>query len=59
MILLSISACSLTDKYQSFEKTVVFMFRVEDKGTVKAVQAWTIPEGFRRLRLPDMKVIGT
>ena len=61
MIFLSISVCSLTGKYQSFGKTAVFMFRVEDKGTVKAIplQAWTGPEGFRRFRLTDLKIIGT
>ena len=58
---LSITACSLTDNYQSFEKTVLFMFRVEDKGTIKAVpvQALTGLEGFRSFRLPDLKIIGT
>jgi len=31
------------------------------KGKVKAIplQVWTGPEGFRRLRLPDFKAIGT
>jgi len=34
---------------------------IECKGEGKAVplQAWTGPEGSRRLRLPDFKTIGT
>jgi len=33
----------------------------EVKGKDKAIplQAWTVPKGFRRLRLPDLKTIGT
>jgi hypothetical protein len=61
MIFLSISGYSLPDKYQSFGKTAAFMFRVEDKGTVEAVpeQALTGPQGFRRWKIPDLKIIGT
>jgi hypothetical protein len=35
--------------------------RIFTKGKAKAtpVQAWTVPEGSRRLRLPDFKTIGT
>jgi len=29
------------------------------KGTAIPLQAWTGPEGSRRLRLPDFKTIGT
>jgi len=29
------------------------------KGKVIPVQAWTGPEGSRRLRLPDLKTVGT
>ena len=29
------------------------------KGKVIPLQAWTGPEGFRRLRLPDFKTVGT
>jgi hypothetical protein len=34
---------------------------VKGKGKGKAIplQAWTTPEGSRRLRLPDFKTIGT
>jgi hypothetical protein len=33
----------------------------KNKGTGKAIplQAWTDPEGSRRMRLPDFKTIGT
>jgi hypothetical protein len=30
-----------------------------DKGKALPLQAWTGPEGFRRLRLPDFKTVGT
>ena len=29
------------------------------KGKAIPLQAWTGPEGYRRLRLPDFKTIGT
>jgi len=29
------------------------------KGKAIPLQAWTGPEGFRKLRLPDFKTIGT
>jgi hypothetical protein len=29
------------------------------KGKSNPLQAWTVPEGSRRLRLPDFKIIGT
>jgi len=28
------------------------------KGKEIPVEAWTVPEGYRRLRLPDFKTIG-
>jgi hypothetical protein len=31
----------------------------KDKGKANPLQAWTGPEGSRRLRLPDFKTIGT
>jgi len=31
----------------------------KDKGKAIPLQAWTGPEGSRRLRLPDFKTIGT
>jgi hypothetical protein len=33
--------------------------RGKGKGTAVPLEAWTIPEGTRRLRLPDFKTIGT
>jgi len=33
--------------------------RKRDKGKAIPLQAWTGPEGSRRLRLPDFKTIGT
>jgi len=32
---------------------------VKDKGKAIPLQAWTGPEGARRLRLPDFKTVGT
>jgi len=46
-------------------KNVICSFPLKDfcsallKGTAIPLQAWTGPEGFRRLRLPDFKTIGT
>jgi len=34
--------------------TIIF-----EKGKAILLQAWTGPEGSRRLRLPDLKIIGT
>jgi hypothetical protein len=31
----------------------------KDKGKTIPLQAWTGPEGFRRLSLPDFKTLGT
>jgi hypothetical protein len=33
--------------------------QVKGKGKATPLQAWTGPEGSRRLRLPDFKTIGT
>jgi hypothetical protein len=40
---------------------IVSFFRVKDKSKDKAIplQAWTGSGGSRRLRLPDLKTIGT
>jgi hypothetical protein len=42
-------------------KVVPYIYVVKVKVKFKAIllQAWTGPEGFRRLRLPDFKTIGT
>jgi len=34
-------------------------FKGKGKGKIIPLQAWTGPEGSRRLRLPDFKTIGT
>jgi len=39
------------------EKTIVTSFIVSE-GKAIPLQAWTGPEGSRRLRLPDFKTIG-
>jgi hypothetical protein len=46
-----------TAKYEEYARTV--STRGKRKGNVIPVQAWTGPEGCRRLRLPDFKTIGT
>jgi len=33
--------------------------KVKGKGKTIPLQAWTGPEGSRRLRLPDFKTVGT
>jgi hypothetical protein len=35
------------------------MCKDKGKGRAIPVKAWTVPEGFRRLRLPDFKTIDT
>jgi len=32
---------------------------IKGKGKAIPLQAWTGPEGYRRLKLPDLKTIGT
>jgi len=32
---------------------------LDDKGKAIPLQAWTDPQGSRRLRLPDFKTVGT
>jgi hypothetical protein len=34
-------------------------FTCKNKGKAIPLEAWTGPEGSRRLRLPDLKTIGT
>jgi len=36
-----------------------YSHKCEGNGKTIPLQAWTGPEGFRRLRLPDFKTIGT
>jgi len=35
------------------------LLNVSKKGKAIPLQAWTDPEGSRRLRLPDFKTVGT
>jgi hypothetical protein len=37
----------------------IFLYSVIVKGKAIPLQAWTVPEGSRRLRLPDFKTVGT
>jgi hypothetical protein len=37
----------------------VLLNKIKAKGKAIPLQAWTGPEGSRRLRLPDFKAIGT
>jgi len=41
------------------ENKYMFMSCEESNGTAIPLQAWTGPEGSRRLRLPDFRSIGT
>jgi hypothetical protein len=38
---------------------LILIIKVKGKGETIPLQAWTSPEGFRRLRFPDFKTIGT
>jgi hypothetical protein len=38
--------------------TLAFIY-LDSKGKAISLQAWTGPEGSRRLRLPDFKTVGT
>jgi len=56
-----------TGSYNSVLKIVIYLLilfpdtlkRVKVKGKAIPLQAWTSPEGSRRLKLPDFKTIGT
>jgi hypothetical protein len=51
----------ICETFQDFITQVVVISRITDNGKGKAIplQAWTGPEGSKRLRLPDFKAIGT
>jgi hypothetical protein len=40
-------------------QTVLIQLKVKVKDKAISLQAWTGPEGSRKLRLPDFKTIGT
>ena len=42
-----------------FKYVILFAYKNICKGKAIPLQAWTGPEGSRRLRLPDFKTIGT
>jgi len=42
-----------------YPMTSLVRYQVKKKGKAIPLQAWTGPEGSRRLRLPDFKTIGT
>jgi len=44
--------------YNNFTKIISSLIN-KGKGKALPLQAWTGPEGSRRLRLPDFKTIGT
>jgi len=45
---------------KKFWKPVIHYFTLfRSKGKAIPLQAWTGPEGSRRLRLPDFKTVGT
>ena len=37
----------------------LFSMELGEKGKTVPLEAWTVPEGSRRLRFPDFKTIGT
>jgi len=45
--------------YALFTLYCIYLPLVKGKGKTIPLQAWTGPEGSRRLRLPDFKTIGT
>jgi len=48
----------LPNTYKELCINVLFV-KVKGKGKAIPLQVWTGPEGSRRLRLPDLKKIGT
>jgi hypothetical protein len=51
----------LSETFFVLRRTERDKIKIKDKGKGKAIplQAWTGPEGSRRLRLPDFKTIST
>jgi len=43
----------------SAAELIAYVLKDKGKGNAIPLQAWTGPEGSRRLRLPDFKTIGT
>jgi hypothetical protein len=56
------SSCNPGDGKDQRAQSFMFMMMIIDisvKGKPIPLQAWTGPEGSRRLRLPDFKTVGT
>jgi len=51
--------CKTAADFNSERKTLYRHTKGNGKGKAIPLQAWTGPEGSRRLRLPDFKTIGT
>jgi hypothetical protein len=53
----------LIERLEALSQNSIFgshlLFGTENKGKAIPLQAWTDPEGSRRLRLPDFRTIGT
>jgi len=47
------------DAIKHVENILTYQCMVKGKGKAIPLQAWTGPEGSRRLRLPDFKTVGT
>jgi hypothetical protein len=47
------------DKTVTWKNLTALLINRRSKGKAIPLQAWTAPEGSRRLRLPDFKTIGT
>jgi len=49
----------IAQKVQFYGVQFTFISKGRSKGKAIPLQAWAGPEGSRRLRLPDLKTIGT
>jgi hypothetical protein len=57
--LLPSNGCSLIPERFKFCRKLIWTRLLKVKGKAIPLDAWTGPEGSRRLRLPDFKTIGT
>ena len=60
-VILSKQLCQNVPDYDALNEILLYLVFGKGKGKGKAIplQAWTGPEGYRRLRLPDFKTVGT
>jgi len=56
-LLRDVGVNSITVIWGVGESDVFYMPQVKAKSI--PLQAWTVPEGYRRMRLPDFKILGT